>query len=592
MAGCRTGSVYVYPRKDQLKSFRMIQRLVMPVRALAVRESIIAIAGDDATIILYDFDEQRLLHDINCHKKAISLSFDPINGRLDSLDSVGEVKIWKKNDCVKTISIGNKASQLKWSAGGDYVCVMVQDGVFVINAKTWKAGDLMLFPGISHICWYKTLVVGFGKGEIRVWHASGTLCTTIKLQTVADIKSFTVGFGGLVAIIDSSEELRLLGRPFADVEEEIITSTEEIAASDVKKKKKRALIDDEASASDKDDIEEEDENQMSDIEDEMNEMEEEEHKDMPQGRSEAKRRKAIDEDEEFEMFKEDEKSSSFVRHTIIYSGRTQWSHNSRFLTWNTIGCITAYRDSEQSKSQTVEIEFHDKSQRTIRFDDDVGYDMASFGVEGAVFGCNDVVHYIPFDGWTSRQGWTICLKDEEMVEGVATWRQQVFVVTSKGWIRAMSTTGLQSFIRLVPGKFVSMVAGCDKVLLVTEQGDCLKSHLMDIKFGKIRESGVLGSNLEIAWSGVSENGRVFAIYDRNRTVLVLDEVGEWMPVMEWPASKSYLWPIGLTGIEVVGVEGKKPEPAVVPRPIISNIPLSVPIVISKADNVVENVYQK
>lgn len=108
-------------------------------------------------------------------------------------------------------------------------------------------------------------------------------------------------------------------------------------------------------------------------------------------------------------------------------GNTAVKVNRRYLgnhyfdpAFNMVGTICSI---EASNGVTIDVSFHDASQRPFHFTDHHQYNMASLGLIGAVFASESTpalpsaIHYRPIDTWASKNEWTVELPVGESVTG-------------------------------------------------------------------------------------------------------------------------------------------------------------------------------
>lgn len=141
--------------------------------------------------------------------------------------------------------------------------------------------------------------------------------------------------------------------------------------------------------------------------------------------------------------------------------------------------------SDQESHNVVNVEFHDKSaRRGYHFQDHNKYTMASLGEHGIAYaapshdGQPSTVYYRPYDSWASQSDWTVSLLPDENALCVAsggggsdgTGMSSVVVATSKGYVRFLSSSGIQRYVWRIGEDAVTMAAGQDLVIVVTREG--------------------------------------------------------------------------------------------------------------------------
>ena len=139
--------------------------------------------------------------------------------------------------------------------------------------------------------------------------------------------------------------------------------------------------------------------------------------------------------------------------------------------------------TDQETHNVVNVEFHDKSaRRGYHFQDPTKYTMASLGEQGIVYAAPmqdetpSTVHYRPYDSWATGSDWTFTLLPGEDVQCVAVGGEagesmgSVVVATSKGFLRFLSSSGIQRYILRLGEDTVTMAAGKDLVIVVHREG--------------------------------------------------------------------------------------------------------------------------
>ena len=148
--------------------------------------------------------------------------------------------------------------------------------------------------------------------------------------------------------------------------------------------------------------------------------------------------------------------------------------------------IGAIDVTDQETHHVVNVEFHDKSaHRGYHFQDLSKFSMASLGEQGIVYGSPaegdqpSTIHYRPYDSWASQSEWTMPLLTGEDVVCVAAGggssddtmaMGSVIVATSRGYIRFLSSSGIQRYIWRIGQDIVTMASGKDAVMIVHREG--------------------------------------------------------------------------------------------------------------------------
>lgn len=86
------------------------------------------------------------------------------------------------------------------------------------------------------------------------------------------------------------------------------------------------------------------------------------------------------------------------------------------------------------------------------------------------------VYYRPYDSWASQAEWTVSLLPGEDAQCVAAGGPggdsmgSVIVATSKGFLRFLSSSGIQRYMWRLGEDTVSMAASQDVVLVIHREG--------------------------------------------------------------------------------------------------------------------------
>jgi len=278
----------------------------------------------------------------------------------------------------------------------------------------------------------------------------------------------------------------------------------------------------------------------------------------------------------------------------------------RFLVWNTVGIITSREDDFNS---SVDIEFHDvQKQKPIRMKDHMGFAVAALSDKAFVLGspsrsptaederdnpsalfCQNV------GGWSTDATWQIVFEEEE-VEIVAVGGGMtgfVAAATSKRFLRLYSMSGVARHIICLDGPIVSMSANEEHLMAVyhfglgTNQDQSMSCMLLDVDEHKVlhKDRLPLREGATLSWLGFSDDG-IPAMMDSTETVALLlhDWSYTWTPIAELRKNAKNKtdthWLASITAQEAICVvcKGGQNYPQVLPRPMISTVPLKMPVV--------------
>lgn len=154
---------------------------------------------------------------------------------------------------------------------------------------------------------------------------------------------------------------------------------------------------------------------------------------------------------------------------------------------------------DEDTHRLVKVQFHKPSlQRGYRFKDYFKYTQASLGPCGALYACQPqpatetlgLVHYRPFNTWANSPGWSVALPEGEAPVAICAGGEKssnsvedeegglrdlggsghVVIATSRGMIRFLLGTGIQTYVWHIGGEVVTMVAGDEWVFIVHREG--------------------------------------------------------------------------------------------------------------------------
>lgn len=293
-------------------------------------------------------------------------------------------------------------------------------------------------------------------------------------------------------------------------------------------------------------------------------------------------------------------------HRPFQPGATPFTGSYRFLAYNSVGVITSRADDGY---WSVEIEFADKEfHHPIRFIDEYGYEIAAVGKAGAIFAkgidyktteyeknITEKIYLCPLTTWVKNPSFELDLGNERVL-GVAIGRDKyAFIATAPGYLRTISINGLQGPIVNFSGKFVSIVAGDQQLMLITsdELTNRVFFTLYEQNTLKLLHHGDLGGrfqNKSLVWVGFSDF-ELPAVFDEDQVLHICNvELNyQWQP-WQWsreqnPGMKN-VWPISFSRSSLIAalLDNDYPEP--VPRPIVSILSLRIPLLSIDSDPVV------
>ncbi|KAK8847432.1 hypothetical protein IAR55_005290 [Kwoniella newhampshirensis] len=289
-------------------------------------------------------------------------------------------------------------------------------------------------------------------------------------------------------------------------------------------------------------------------------------------------------------------------------GSTAFKNKKRYLAFNMIGVIDA---TDQETHNVVNVEFHDKSaRRGYHFQDHNKYTMAALGEQGIVYAVpseadqSSTVYYRPYDSWASSSDWSVSLLPGEDALAVAAGGGPnadggmgcVIVATSSGFVRILSSSGIQRYVWRLGEEVIGMAAGRERVIVVHREGGTsldgcqnLRYTLMDLDTFEILQEGrvPLPKKVTLTWIGFTSDGAP-AIYDSAGLLSTLDRhrrpgQARWVPLLDTASLRregrqEIYWPVGVTAthFNCVMLKGSEKEPWF-PRPLIQEVEMHMPM---------------
>lgn len=297
----------------------------------------------------------------------------------------------------------------------------------------------------------------------------------------------------------------------------------------------------------------------------------------------------------------------------------------RYMAYNLIGAITTIFEGDHS---VINVEFHDQTEyRNFHFTDHLNFSMAAISSVGTVYAVESkepikkpkrlnadgeeeseeeddeeeekdnepsTLYFRP-NNWGTDKDWTHHMLPGEDVICIAINRVSVIAVTSLGYVRIFSISGVQRHIFSLEN-VVSVTARTDLSLLVYSSGPAfnnqqnLKYILMNTESNEFlqKDDIQLTPDSELSWIGFTETNQA-AICDTESVLRVLQrqrrpDQGCWVPVFDGKAYAKSLsktekyWPVGVLRdrFMCVVLRGNNPYPFF-PRPPVKDIPLQLPL---------------
>lgn len=577
-------------------------RTDLPIRAISLSsdEKLLAIGSESMLISLISIDDPtggRRDAPSGEHKRPIScLAFDPKGEFLASIDLSGQLIVWE----VASLKPVDKTSihvpskywpKVAWSQDGQVLAVTGEDSIKLIQRGEWTTLRHLSAHLPIDIAWSLdgSILLSYDESSLALWNwRDGKVWRELRHSLKVDCMALSPNSLDL-AFVDKEGVLHHQ-RSLLSPSDLASIPLANLANNNPKKKKQKLKV-----KKDTKDDEEAEERRIRQLERKymLNEADDEDDDegsgidlDNTSGGDESEDEEDNDRDEEGldslndydldDRFGEEdvdgrlpmqettpETPISRSHHIPFQPGATDPQSDHRFMVWNLVGLIVSRQDEAGYRS--IDIEFHDKlNTRPIRFIDDHGFSMGTLSKDAALFSTGSqsqsaadqsTVHYMAFETWNGRQTWTYQLGEGESVLGVALNDSIAFVATSHGWIRSFTATGLQLPIITFGGDFVTMVAGNDRLLVVTHHLGCLQSRLLTIPQDgtpSLDFEGPIGRRADLnrlLWAGISDSGLVACM---DQTGIVYGLTGKlgfcWTPIGDFSgylANGETVWPIFL-----------------------------------------------
>nr|CAD1839418.1 unnamed protein product [Ananas comosus var. bracteatus] len=555
-----------------------ITRFTLPIRSLIFNRSgsLLAAAGDDDGIKLIATIDNTISKVLKGHRGSVtSLSFDPKNEFLASMDSFGTVVYWE-------LSSGKPLHTLK------AVAPNTDSDNSISNVLSWRPdGEMLAVPGLRNdVVMYdrdtgEKLFTLKGDHERSVcalcWSPNGKYLATSGLDKQPN--------GNALAVIDVMGKFGI----WESVVPPSMKSPIDGAPSLQGRHTNGSLLFDD---------EDEKPSTSGSLDDVIDERE-----DDLLHQIESRKRNSTKCKESAGKGKEECVISGKLRSTrmqeVFQPGSTPSQHGKRrFLSYNMLGCITTLENEGYSH---VEVDFHDTGSgpRVPSMTDYFGFTMASLNENGSVFAnpCKgeknmSTLMYRPFSSWANNSEWSMRFEGEE-VKAVALGTGWVAAVTSLNFLRIFTEGGLQRHILSVTGPVVTAAGFRDLLAVVTHASDCPPSgdQMLEVKVFNISK-GTQSVNCRLpltpcsslTWFGFSEEGRLSSYDSKGVLRVFCDQFGgSWLPLFSSiKARKSEdesHWVVGLNSSKLFCIVCKSPDtyPSVMPKPVLTILDLSSPL---------------
>lgn len=296
----------------------------------------------------------------------------------------------------------------------------------------------------------------------------------------------------------------------------------------------------------------------------------------------------------------------------------------RYLVWSLVGNIVSQNLGDHN---VIEIEFADASRRPIRFTDHYRFIMGSIAEDGAIFASaafagadadrlededdeeeHSTVFFRPFANYSTKNQWLYTLPKGEGALSVAVGARWAAVATTRQWVRLFTFSGLQEGVVSVPGPIVTMVGRGDLLAIFYHGGSPLvdpstgaASQALHYQLLDVRRTAVVGGGPValspkslLTWAGFS-NLDILHVMDSEGLVsgLARSFGWHWTPLLETSRLQrnkmdSY-WPVGVFNGSLMCslLKGGEEHPSTNPKPLVSSLPLKLPLVASNNDQALQ-----
>lgn len=287
----------------------------------------------------------------------------------------------------------------------------------------------------------------------------------------------------------------------------------------------------------------------------------------------------------------------------------------RFLCYNMIGSVVSTGEPG-GDFNSVEMAFHDTSRggRIPTITDYHGYSIGCLGERGCALaspakqsGGSSVLFYRPYESWTHKSDWSVTLPVGEDAVSVATGKDWVAALTSGRMLRVFSHAGAQRQMVQLDGAPVTAAGKGDSLVvawhtsapaLVPDAADPKTLQVEQrIEFaeydmangGKVLSKGKIPMppGATLTWLGHVEDGNgaiAFGASDGCVRVRTSEFGGSWTPVFRSMDARQqegeHHWTVAASVAESAlycVVCGNANGPAVHPRPVLTPLPLGMPV---------------
>lgn len=266
----------------------------------------------------------------------------------------------------------------------------------------------------------------------------------------------------------------------------------------------------------------------------------------------------------------------------------------KILFWNLTAAVLSH---DEKSHNVVDIEFADKTRRTIGIKDHFGFTLGCVSETGVLLACpktkehGSIISFRPFSSWSSNSDWTQSLAHEESALTVALGARFAAVSSDRNIVRLFSLSGIQTDVCGIPGRVVTMAAAGNKLAVVysvSPHSAAMRFQLLDVaNSGEVAISVgvgdiVLSPNSQLEWLGFASDTLDLVAYDSSGCVWLYRRA-VWLPILQDAAKSAdcqWFWVASASSGEVIGAQcfGDEKRPAASPRPALRKVGILAPVI--------------
>eukprot|EP00040_Diaphanoeca_grandis_P005605 m.33649 g.33649 ORF g.33649 m.33649 type:complete len:1140 (+) comp16851_c1_seq1:87-3506(+) len=621
---------YTKGNPKQCKFESICTRFTLPVKHVCYNAtgSTIAAAGDDAEIKVVSLINMSA-KTMRGHDGAIrSLTFDPEGVFIASSSSDGSVRVWNLSDatCTKTLSILPRSAdslfKMDWHPNGKYIAIPVKNRVCVYERDSWDeifsfGGDEGHNKDVVIAEWSPNgeyLASVSSNGEIIVWSTNDRQ-TLARFKHKESVPICSVAWhpkGNEIAWADTHGKFCIWKEPIPEASQ-FSLPTGGVANVDETEAAQQNLAslfpdDDEDEAPTKRKRIKKVTNKKLDDSDDDEDFGDGIERSVPLNEKlDSKSKKSShDNDDDDSHYVPAVAHAEALLQAPFQPSSTPVDEARRILVWNSVGVITS---REEDVSCSVDVEFHNVSKhKPIRMIDHFGFTVAALSETCFVMAAPiripsaederdnpSVLFCRNFDHWATDDTWQIRFPEGEEIEGVAAGGGTtgfVACTTNKNYVRIYSTTGIPKHIMCLEGPSLAISAKDEQFFVVYHQAatpgaQVLGYVLFDLDQRRVihKERLPISYGAELNWIGFTDDGLPACVDSEEIVRVLLQDWGfTWSPILEMkllaknPTDSHWITSITEQEVMCVVCKGGDTYPKVLPRPIMSSVPLRLPLV--------------